>query len=321
MKKILCTAVALCTAFLLTAQEKENWTYNLATDFAWDPEGKRIPETAHFSNIKDPYECVEFRLRFSGERVLKTPLGEHFLLKDANFKIIPVLEMTPISVKPILSGEFTPVPFLTFSAGASIGTGWNIGNLGGMRLLDTEKHEYRDLTPFKNFYYDFWGQGAFQFDFAAVFPGEWNHVQMLATYKAGYCAVTGFRNCGIGKWMGTENFANGWQYDATLFLGYAPPLILFRAGVFAEFWGHYNDDDYGKYGADSEMNGDFMYVSIYPTLQFHLTKKDDLSVLAEFSSRRAFYEEHTAYKEEPGLHYKGYEWYFMRIAARWVHFF
>ncbi len=296
---------------------------NIGVDFAWDPECKRIPEYAHFSSLKDPYEFLELRSRLNLNHEIKTPLGTHWLLAGAHLNFLPSLEVTPISIRPVAAASFTPVPFLEFSAGASVGTGWKMPgvNMGGMRRLDTDSSEYSDLDPFRDFYYDFWGQALFQFDTGAIFPGEWNHVVMQAYYNAGYKALSCFKAGDFGKWMGTENFANGWQYEGFFLVGYDMPLRLYRSGLMVDAWGHFNDSDYGDRGRNSNFNGNFTYVSICPFAQVHMSKKDDLTILAEFSSRRSFWENHTKYAEEANLHYKGYEWYFVRIALRYVHTF
>ncbi len=316
------TAVAAGAENVQVTEKDSPLSFNSTFDLALDPEAERRPGATHFSHLVSPYEMIEARFRFNIEYKLLTPLGENALLKDSNVVLKAVEELTPINCRQVVQAAFTPVPFLVFSAGASIGTGWHIDHqFGGLRKVNVNTGKYEDLTTFKNFYYDFYGEALFQFDTGEVFPGDWNHVQLLASYNAAYKKMTGLKKGEAGKWSGTDNFASGWLYDSIVVLAYKMPCRFYRAGVMSEFWGHYNADDYGEAGCKENFNGSYMTVSIAPFTQAKVTEKDNITLLAEFQARRAFKEEHFDYSKETQLHYTGREWYLMRIAVQWEHRF
>ena len=77
--------------------------------------------------------------------------------------------------------------------------------------------------------------GIFQFDLAAVLPGEWNHVVFRTYHVAWYRAFTGAAD--DESWLyevdSGEN-RNGWNYYGNYFLGYQMPCFVDRAGFLVE---------------------------------------------------------------------------------------
>ena len=279
----------------------------------------------HFAPITGLFNSFELKTTFNAECSIPAPLGKHFLLKDSNVRIKTAFELCPVTVRPLVSVSFTPLPFLVFSTGASIGTGWSAFRFKGLCKLDEngkiskKSIEYENLTPFGNYYYDFWFSGLFQFDTGAIFPGDWTHAVMQASYTVSYVGVTGVDDGKIWLWQLVGNNCNGWRYTANFVLGYQMPLPLSMIAVNTDVYALFNSDDYGIYS--SSYNGDFTNVTISPMLKFDFSKKDSLFVLFEFKKRRSFEEEHSESKEEIFLTYSGAEWFFNRIAFSWTHVF
>lgn len=279
----------------------------------------------HFAPITGLFNSFELKTTFNAECKIPAPLGKHFLLKDSNVRIKTAFELCPVTVRPLVSVSFTPLPFLVFSTGASIGTGWSAFGFKGLCKLDEngkiskKSIEYENLTPFGNYYYDFWFSGLFQFDTGAIFQGNWTHAVMQASYTVSYVGVTGVDDGKIWLWQLVGNNCNGWRYTANFVLGYQMPLPLSMIAVNTDVYALFNSDDYGIYS--SSYNGDFTNVTISPMLKFDFSKKDSLFVLFEFKKRRSFEEEHSDSKEEIFLTYSGAEWFFNRIAFSWTHVF
>ena len=279
----------------------------------------------HFAPITGLFNSFELKTTFNAECSIPAPLGKHFLLKDSNVRIKTAFELCPVTVRPLVSVSFTPLPFLVFSTGASIGTGWSAFGFKGLCKLDEngkiskKSIKYENLTPFGNYYYDFWFSGLFQFDTGAIFPGDWTHAVMQASYTVSYVGVTGVDDGKIWLWQLVGNNCNGWRYTANFVLGYQMPLPLSMIAVNTDVYALFNSDDYGIYS--SSYNGDFTNVTISPMLKFDFSKKDSLFVLFEFKKRRSFEEEHSESKEEIFLTYSGAECFFNRIAFSWTHVF
>ena len=301
------------------------WKFYEQTAGAYNFKSDYVSGGDHFAPITGLFNSFELKTTFNAECKIPAPLGKHFLLKDSNVRIKTAFELCPVTVRPLVSVSFTPLPFLVFSTGASIGTGWSAFGFKGLCKLDEngkiskKSIEYENLTPFGNYYYDFWFSGLFQFDTGAIFPGDWTHAVMQASYTVSYVGVTGVDDGKIWLWQLVGNNCNGWRYTANFVLGYQMPLPLSMIAVNTDVYALFNSDDYGIYS--SSYNGDFTNVTISPMLKFDFSKKDSLFVLFEFKKRRSFEEEHSESKEEIFLTYSGAEWFFNRIAFSWTHVF
>ena len=296
----------------------KNLSVRTAADLAYYPKSDYVAGGDHFAPVTGAFSGLEARVTGWADYVIPTPLGDHWLLKDANVKVSGGLEITPIAATAMLQGYFTPVPFFVLGAGASFGAGWNLGPVSGLKMLWQEDREYRSLTTFKNNFYDLWLQGTFQFDTGAIWKGDWTHVLLQASYKTYYEGLTFTSDEAVWTWKNAMNKANGWQWAASGIIAYQMPIIVNRAGVIAEFSGHYNSSDYKNF---SSWGGNFTTIDINPFAQCELTKNDSLTALICFRARRSFEEDHTSEVDEPYLTYSGNEWFFRRVAFSWTHKF
>lgn len=303
--------------FSLTAEIPENLSFSLTTDFAYYPKSDFISGNTHFAPITGPFDGVEARTVAEVDYMLQTPLGSHWLLADANFVFAGKVELTPVSIRPIIDCTFTPLPFLVFNAGVSVGSGWTLLGLQGMASYDYYKREYDDMSFGSSWYYKYWVNGTFQFDTGAIWAGDWTHFQILYTYELYYKAISNMKNQQLWMWQVAENQVNGLESLQTLILAYQLPFAVHRVGVMTEWEGYLKADVF----ENSSYKGDFKTIYVSPLAQVSLGKNDDLSCVLGFAMRRSYEENHTENTEEPFLTYAGNEWYFNRIAFSWTHNF
>jgi len=297
-------------------------TYSITTDFAWYPESAYTAGADHFAPVTGAYSALQARTTLSAAyrvpAVLPFVPAQHPLFRDSNVTFTGELEVTPVTVMPKFSVSFSPAAFLVFSAGGTAGTGWDVIGIQGMAEYDPEAQAYENLDPFRSWYLNGYANGTFMFDTAALWPGDWHHIIMVASYEVSYKTLTGTART-VWDWQTIKNCADGWQYDQYYLLGYQMPGTVSLAGVSAELYGHYNASDYGEIAAS--FSGDFMTVEICPLVQLTLSERDTLIVLGDIKSRRSFTERHDSEDSEPVLTYAGREWFFQDIALRWKHTF
>lgn len=322
IKKIfaLVAAALLFTSFTF-AEDVEvvdsPWKFSITTDFAFYPKSDFVKGETHFAPLTGAYSGVEGRVTGAATYSIPTPLGSHWLLNSATLDLTGKLEITPVSIKPIFSATWTPLPFIVFSAGIQSGTGWALGPLQGMAVLADDGQSYTNLKPFGTFYVKWYAEGTFQFDTGAIIKGDWTHLQIMYTYQVYNQMLTGIKDQTVWEWQCSGNRANGLQNYQSLVLAYQMPLVVSRVGCLFELEGFYNNNAY----ANESYNGSFKTISIGPMSQIKFNSHSVLTVLAGFSSRRSFTTDHTDKIVETTLTYSGYEWFFNRLALSWTYTF
>ena len=293
---------------------------SLTVDAAWYPQSdyKSSSGGTHFAPVTGAMEGFEARAVFAADYTLPFLQGSSDLTEDNHVTLSAGLELSPVSVAPQFSVTFSPIAFLELFGGISVGTGWSAAGFRGMAEFKAEKAEYEAMDSFGGCHIFGYGGATLMFDTGAIWEGDWNHVVAMATYQVGYEKLTGTSK-DVWCWQETYGKANGLVFDQYYLLGYQMPLTLSLVAVSLELTGHYNGDDYGDY--DDSYNGDFMMAEIGPVFQLTLGKKDELTLLAQFASRRSFAESHDDFEKEPLLTQTGREWFFGYIAASWKHVF
>lgn len=323
----LCTLVFAACPFHVFSEEGpgraaltfDGIDFSAVVDGFYSPESEYVVDSnPHFSKLSGVYSKANLKATFYGEKKFPYALAETPMLKDSYFNVRGGLELTPLSIKPVVDASFCPVPFFVITAGASLGTGWNIHEWKGMAELDVESGKYENLRAFSRWYFDFWLSATLKFDLATIMPGEWNHLQFSATYKIMYQELSGYINGDLVKWQNAI-MASGSVYDAKIIVAYQMPFVIDRIGVLTEFNGHLREKDYDVF-SDS-YKWDFVNVAFSPFAEFVASEKDTLAFSAQISNRRAFTTAHTTEDEEIFLKYAGVEWIFNGIGARWVHKF
>lgn len=317
--------VFVCLSALVFSEENgtENspWSFYTVTDFAYYPKTDYRDGCSHFSGIDGAYEKLECRITGFCEYKIPTPLGQHWLLKSASLIFCGGLEATPVSLRPMMSVKFIPLPFFAFSAGVSGGTGFNFGGFNGMKKLDDSSRELKSLSLLRHAYYDFWGKCVFMFDTGEIIKGDWTHVVFLADAQWIYKGISGVSDGTVWSWQNNNNNANGWQYEVSCILGYQMPLALRMAGIMANFNAHLDSDDFGKYSKEGNYNGSFLYSNISAFCEVDFGKKDFAYIIIGFASRQSFKENHDDSVIEPYLASCGTEWFFSRFAVSLTHRF
>lgn len=289
-------------------------SFAIVVDGAFYPKTNHVVGGDHFAPITGPYSALELRGTGSYNYVIPIPFSDHPLVRGNTLTLSPALELTPISLAPKFDVAFSPVAFLIFYTGGKIGTGWNLASLGakGLAIFDEATQDYESVTPFASYFYQWYAEGLFQFDLAALLPGDWNHVVTQARYKFLY---EGVLNAGgpqeFWRCQGTLEKVNGWQYQASVVLGYQMPLLLDMVALQFEFEGYFNKHDFPEWA--QSWNPSFMKVGISPVLSFAFNENHSLLVQFRFRSRRSYTTEVQPDTHEFYYTYAGKEWFFDRI--------
>jgi hypothetical protein len=143
--------------------------------------------------------------------------------------------VSPISVTQEMRVVVTPVAVLQLFGAAWVGTGWNLTIFDGLGTVDTGSGEVDDAS-FEGLVLQGILGATFQFDLAAVVPGEWNHVVAVVSPQWTARRLTGAAADEAWSFEADDgtNY-RGWEYRTTAFLGYQPPLPHLRTvGVMYE---------------------------------------------------------------------------------------
>jgi hypothetical protein len=167
--------------------------------------------------------------------------GDNPLTADNNITTSFTAEISPISLNVIANATWTPIAFFQLSANTMIGTGWNINLFGndiygiGIHSRGNDRESEINGRGFDGAFWRLGGGATFQFDLAAIFPGECNHV-LFRTYHEIY--YRGFSRASSGDSWVFENELrenrNGFNYYGTFFVGYQMPLMLNVVGLMAD---------------------------------------------------------------------------------------
>ncbi len=262
------------------------------------------PETR---NLGSGWGSVELESFYRFRATTPFLVGSGALTEGNNirFQLKPVI--APVSLHLETEILWTPIAFLQFGAGYDFGTGWALSILGidGLALNDSDDitNTTRSGLAGKLHF-----SGTFQFDLAALVPGEMNHIVVSATATMRYIHYTGAEKGQAWYWRadGGQNF-NGWQYYGEYALGWQPPWKVNFLGLLAEhtFWVSsyirelapmdnpyvYNDD---ITLASENWGSDFHYWRFGPVMNIALNDRNSLTILMQFNNG-LYYTEETAY--------------------------
>jgi hypothetical protein len=219
--------------------------------------------------------------------------GDNPLTEGNNITLNLTAEVSPVSVNGIVEAIWTPIAFVELAAGGRIGTGWPLlnffdGDLYGIGLNNSyinDRAEYSG-SAFESLLWKVHLGGAFQFDLAALFPGEWNHVIVRTYHEINYHANTRANN--RQSWYfendDGENL-NGFNYYGNFLIGYQMPLVLNMVALLAEM-DLYLYDTPGR----TKWGDDMIRWTFSGILNFGITEQLSLTLIAQFETKRNFLE-------------------------------
>ncbi|MDR3146125.1 MAG: hypothetical protein LBU21_07595 [Treponema sp.] len=218
--------------------------------------------------------------------------GSGPLTSGNNIRTTLTAEVTPISVNGIVQGTWTPIAFLQVITGAELGSGWNIRLFGsdvrgiGINRPKADKTAEAAGSPFDGVQWSAYLGGVFQFDMAAVFPGDWNHVVFRAYQEGrywGYSAASATDSWFMLNDDGENR--NGFNYYGSYLIGYQMPIFLNTVGLMAEM------DKYLYDTPNRELWGDGLgHWTLSALLNFTVTDWLDAALITQFESRRNYIE-------------------------------
>lgn len=227
---------------------------------------------------------LETKLTWNHTITLPVLRSSGALFSGNNLRFKTMAELAPVSLNAKLDVSFTPIAFLQFFGAAGIGSGWNLPIATGLALNtkatvgDPVGEAFEGMIWFGRF------GGTFQFDLAALMPGDWHHVVMQVTqglrYRANTAAAPG------APWYWENNAGesiNGWTYQATYVLGYQMPIMINMIAVMAECDIDFYNTPGGELWGESEPNWTFG-----PVVNAQLHKTFSLALIVQARTRRNF---------------------------------
>ncbi len=204
-------------------------------------------------------------------------------------------ELSPVHMKAVTQLKLTPIAFLSVALGGEAGTGWNFfGLFNGLGLNLPGKEYTGPLTePLPGAVFDIWLSATFQFDLAALWPGEWHHVVTQLAPSIHWTAFTAADEDQAWQWEADsgENF-NGWKLEGSYFVGYQMPIALDTVGFLLE-----TEQYIGAVSRKSPMaaaggwGSDFVNMKFGPLANFALSESLSLATLIQFEREKDYSDE------------------------------
>jgi hypothetical protein len=167
--------------------------------------------------------------------------GDHPLTSENNLALKLDASLSPIWAGLTADAIVTVAPFLSFRLGAMTGTGWNYDLFGAIPLVGlgmnkknaiNDPHDGVMGNGFDGVVWDVHAGATLQFDLAALFPGDWNHVVMQYYNAVQYLAYTKAHGDDFWYYLGDDGLnQNSFRYTFDFFAGYAMPVFVDLAGV------------------------------------------------------------------------------------------
>ena len=248
--------------------------------------------------------------------------GNNPLTQGNNIKFDLKAEITPIAMGLISGITWTPIAIFEVSAGGSVGSGWNVGDsITGIGLnvpkYDEDTGQYTTSVDGERFDGTFSGVhfgGAFQFNFGAIFPGDWNQVLLRSYHQMGHRT---YSRAGPGDpWFFENDYGenqNGWRYNASYFIGYRMPLFLNTIGIMADMEKYLYDTPGGGAWGDSLARWDLGLL-----MNFTIIENMSAAVLTQFRFYRkyagfTYYEDYRYYRHRELLDSNSRDFKFYRV--------
>jgi hypothetical protein len=213
-------------------------------------------------------------------------VGDGPLFSGNNLTFTGIVGVSPVSVTGHVQAHWTPIAVLEFYGEAGLGTGWNLPIATGLALTNrgSDGLSSFEKQDFGGIVWNAKAGGTFQFDFAAVFPGDWNHVVVQSSHEMKYRAYTGAAAGQAWCYEADDgDNRNGWSYYGNVFLGYQMPIFLDTVGILAE------DEMYLYNVTGGDVWGDSLpRYTFGPLLNFKLSDRLSIAALVQARTRRTY---------------------------------
>jgi hypothetical protein len=166
--------------------------------------------------------------------------GEHPLTSGNNIALKLDASLSPIWAG--LTGDvvLTVFPFLSFNFGTMTGTGWNYDLFGKVPLVGlglnrrASAEDPNDGVIGNGLNGVVWNTHAgamVQFDLAAIFPSDWNHIVMQIYNEIQYFAYSKAHGDDYWYYLGDDGMnQNALRHKFTCFAGYMMPIFVDLVG-------------------------------------------------------------------------------------------
>jgi len=249
----------------------------------------------------------EAKLTFTQQFKIPFLQGSNFLTEGNNIKLALKAEMTPVSLNGMFEAVLTPLALLELKVGGRVGSGWQINLFGGdiygigLNQPDSNGNSQYSGSAFDGALWEAHAGGTIQFDFAAIFPGEWNHVVFQSYHEINHKT---YSRAGKGEsWYYEDDFGencNGLNYYGNLLLGYQMPIFLNTVALLAEGDLYLYDTPNRALWGDDLIRWTFSFV-----MQFTFTENFGAALITQARTLRN-YENYTR-KTLPDVYYRNRE--------------
>jgi len=233
----------------------------------------------------------EAKLAFNQRFVFPFLQGGSPLTEGNNLRFDLTAEITPISINGILKTTLTPIAFIELCAGVRLGAGWPLNLFGGdiygtgiSSGNNTDGKLQYEGSVFDALLWKGFAGGTFQFDLAAVLPGDWNHVVFLTYHEINYHGNTKAKSS--QSWYyesGSGENMNGFNYYGNFLIGYQMPIFINLFAFLIEM-DLYLYDTPGR----SEWGDDLIRWTFAAALGFQITPRFSITVLTQMRSMRNY---------------------------------
>jgi hypothetical protein len=214
--------------------------------------------------------------------------GESFLTQDNNLSATLGAEISPISLNGTAEIIWTPVAFFQAVTGGRVGTGWNISLFGsdiiGIGINKRKLDGSVEVDAMPGLLWSVKAGGALQFDLAAIFPGDWNHVVFRTYHEINYAGYSAASVSDPWYFEGEDGEKqNGFSYYGNFLLGYQPPLFLNTVAFLTEIPLYLYDTP-----APELWGGDLPRWIFSLLLNFTITKRISIAGICQFRTQRTW---------------------------------
>ena len=179
----------------------------------------------------------EMQLNFTPQWKFPFLQGSHPLTRENNIVFKLDTSLNPIWMGLTGDSILTIAPFISFRLGAMVGTGWNYNLFGKDHLVGLGMNRKTNINDpansvaigngFDGIVWDVHSGSLLQFDLAAFFPGNWNHVVMQFYNQIDYFAYSKAKGDEFWYYLDDEGMnQNTFRYSFEFFIGYMMPTFV-----------------------------------------------------------------------------------------------